>query len=312
VTPFSQEHFGISPQDPMHNDCRSDAYTDQLSLSIDAEELTLGNTCASDSCQDQDQEAKSCQSRDQIEPFTSVPRTAKNASRPLHGGGRTGGQALGQQNDSLSHIRAELRVKIEELAAAEATVSKLRDEIKLLEASAKRQSHFEDTIKHKASHKRANDEILHGAKRLKERSTSLNLASGTSEGLNVNGEEAFNLTDLHFSTAKGPPRIITTAGERTHHSFHQNNISTSGAPEPCLARAVQNLGQSLPLISKDTFPLRVERSSIVQPLSKQTPVDESRERLSDAGPDFLERGLVNCRACSLEDLGQSVVWVASI
>ena len=117
----------------MHNDCRSDAYTDQLSLSIDAEELTLGNTCASDSCQDQDQEAKSCQSRDQIEPFTSVPRTAKNASRPLHGGGRTGGQALGQQNDSLSHIRAELRVKIEELAAAEATVSKLRDEIKLLE-----------------------------------------------------------------------------------------------------------------------------------------------------------------------------------
>jgi hypothetical protein len=301
----------------MHNDCRSDAYIDQLPHSIEVNALTLGNTSSSKSSQYEDRDTNTPPPRDQNESFTFTQDTAKLAPQPFYGSERTSGQALNQHNDSLYHIQTQLCKKREELAAAEATVSNLQNEIKLLEASVKRQSpHFEDTIKQKNKHKRTSDGILHGAKRLKGRATRLSLASETSEGLDVNGEESFNLTDLHFSTAKGPPSIITTAEERAPLSFYQNSISTPRAPEPCLTRAVQNLGQSLPLISKDTFPVRVERSSPVQPLSKQTPcsalVDKSRERFSVPGRDFLERGLVNCRACSIEDLGQSVAWVASI
>jgi hypothetical protein len=315
VNAFSQENFGISPQDLMHNDCRSDAYIDQLPHSIEINALTLGNTSSSKSSQYEDRDSNTPPPRDQNESFTFTQDTAKLAPQLFYGNERTSYQALNQHNDSLYHIQAQLRRKREELAAAEVTVSNLRNEIKLLEASVKRQSpHFEDTIKQKIKHKRTNDGILHGAKRLKGKATRLSLASETSEGLNVNGEESFNLTDLHFSTVKGPPSIITTAEERAPLSFYQNNLSTPKAPETPLAGVIQKPDQSLPLISQDTFPLRVERSSPVQPLSKQTPcsalLDESRERLLYPGRDFLERGLVNCRACSIEGLEQGIAWVA--
>jgi hypothetical protein len=319
VTAFSQENFGISPRDLMQNDYRSDEYTDQLPHSIEVDEPALGNISSLESSQVGDHEWNSGPSRKQNMPFKLAQDTSKLSSQPLHCRERTSGQPLDRHNDSLYYIHAELRKKREGLAAAEATVSNLRNEIKLLEASAKRQSHFEDIIKHKANHKRANDEILHSAKRLKEKATPLNLALETSEGHNVNDEEPFSLTDLHFSTPKGPSRIISTAGDRANHSFHQNNISTCRGPEPLLVGVIQTPGQSLQSTFNDTcsvIALRVEGSSPVQPLSKQTPgstlVDESKERRSDPGHDFLERGLVNCRACSIEDLGQSVSWVASI
>jgi hypothetical protein len=304
----------------MHNDCRSDAYTDQLPHRIEIDALTLGNISSSESSQGGDQETNSCQSRDQNEPFTPVPRTAKTASQLFYNREPASGQTLDQHNNQLYHIQAKLLKKREELAAAEATVSNLRNEIKLLEASANRHSrHFEDTMKHKTNHKRANEEILHGAKRLKERVTTVTFAPAISEDPNVNGGETFCLNDLHFSTAKGPPRIITTCGERVYHSFNQNNINNSRPPETLLAGIIQNPDQSLQSTSNDTcsaVALRVERSSPVPPLKKQTPcsalVDESRERLSDPGRDFLERGLVNCRACSIENLGQGVAWVAPI
>jgi hypothetical protein len=299
----------------MHNDCRSDAYIDQLPHSIEINALTLGNTSSSKSSQYEDGDTNTPPPRDQNEPLTFTRDTAKLAPQQFYGSERTSGQALNQHSDSLYHIQAQLRRKREELAAAEATVSNLRNEIKLLEASVKRQSpHVEDTIKQKNKHKRTNDRSLHNAKRLKGRATRLSLALETSEGLNVNGEESFTLTDLHFSTAKGPPSIITTAEGRAPLSFYQNNISTPRAPETLLAGVIQKPDQSLPLISQDTFSLRVGRSSPVQPLSKQTPcmvlVDESRERFSDLGHDILERGLVNCRACSIEGLEQGIAWVA--
>jgi hypothetical protein len=300
----------------MHNDCRSDVYTDQLTRSVEIDALALGNASSSKSSEYEDPDKNTCPSRDQNEPLTFTQGTAKSAPQPFYGSERTSAQALDQHKYSLYHIQAELRKKREELATAEAAVSNLRNEIKLLEASTRRQSHFEDTINHKASHKRGNDEILHGAKRLKERAAPVHLASGTTQGPNLNRGESLCLNGLYFTTTRDlSPPIISTARDRDRHSFHQNNISSSRAPELLLAGVIQKPEQSLQSTSNDTrpvVPLRVEDSSSVQSLSKQALVDESRERLSDPGCGFLERGLVNCRACSIDDLGQSVAWVASI
>lgn len=338
---MSQHNFAISPQDLTHNDCRIDADTDQFFHSIDTEAMAPGHTSPSESSQVEDQEADMCLSRDQNGPVTLAPGMAQMASQPLSSNKRLSGRALDPQNDPLYHIGAELRKKRDELAAAENTVSKLLAEIKLLEASAKRRGqHFEgisleDSSKQKSSHKRGNDEILHSAKRLKERATALNFDSEISKRHNAKGEgrgeETLCLTGGHFSTAKDPlPHTISTAEGRTHHYFNQNNnatasdyaaipaISTSSAPKPCLAEAVQNLGQSLSRPFNDNQPsvvLHAERSSVVQSLSMQTQwselLDESTNRLSsDPGYASLDIGLFSCRASSIEPLEQSIAWVA--
>jgi hypothetical protein len=328
VAALSQQSFGISPQDLMHNYCRSDTCTDQLPHNIDTEALTLGSISSPENYGVEDHESNTCPSRssqDQIGPSALVLSEDKQL---FYSSERTSGPALDQQKDSLHHIRAELRKRREELAVAEATVSNLQNEIKLLEASANGEGRlsFEDTTKHKHNHKRANDEILRGAKRLKE-----SAISEISRGPNVSGEETLSLTDLHFSTAQDPlPRRSTTAGERgsAHCSFNQYSkiasncavtpaTSGSGAPDPCLAGAGQNLGQSLPGTSNATSPLvalRAGRSSVIQPLPKETEcpeiLDESTERLSsDPRPVFLGNGVFNCRACSVEDPEQAIPWV---
>lgn len=333
TTAFSQQNFGISPQDLKHNDCRSDAYTDQFSRCIDTEALALGNSSLSESSQLEDQEANMCLSRDQNEPVTLAPGMAKIASQPFCGSERPNGRALNPQIDSSYHIHAELRKKRGELAAAESTVSSILTEIKLLEAFSKRGSlhfeglSFEDTIKQKNSHKRENDEILHSAKRMKKRANS---DSEISKRPNVKGEETLCLNGVRFPTPKDPlPRTISTTGDKAHHSFNQNNetasdyaaisaIRISGAPKPCLARALQNLGESLPSTFHEIHPpvaLPVDGSNVVQALLMQTQwselLDESTNRLSsDSGPASLDIGLFNCRASSTEDLEQSMAWVA--
>jgi hypothetical protein len=279
-------------------------------------------------------------SRDQNRPVTLAPGIAQTTSQPLSGNKRLG-RALGPQTDLLYHIGTELSKKRDELAAAENTVSKLLTEIKLLEASAKRETQhfegisFEDTNKQKNSHKRGSDEILHGAKRLKERATALNFDSEIPKRPNAKierqGKEKVCLTSGHFSTAKDPlPHITSATGGRAHHYFHQNNnvtasdyaaipdIITSEAPKSCHGEAVQNFGQSLSRTFNDNHPpmaLHAERSSIVQSLSMQTQwselLDESTNRISSApGYASLDIGLFNCRASSIEPLEQSIAWVA--
>jgi hypothetical protein len=140
--------------------------------------LLLGNTSLSESSQVEEKEANLCPFRDQNKPAAQVPGMAKTTSQHFYGSKRTSGRATDRQKNSLNDIRAELHKKRDELAAAETTVSNLWNEIKLLEASARRGNQqfegmaLEDTIMYKNSHKRVNDEILHGAKRLKEMATA--------------------------------------------------------------------------------------------------------------------------------------------
>ncbi len=312
----------------MHNDCRSDLYTDQFAYDTGTETLPLGNTSSSESFQVEDQEANMCLSGDQNEPSTQ---------QSFYGNNQTSGRAIDRQKASLNYIRAELRKKRDELAAAETTVSNLRNEIKLLEASDKESQQFEgmaleDAIMHNNSHKRVNDEIPHGAKRLKGEATAPNSTPGIRKGPNVNGEGTISPTSLHLSTAKDPlPRTIAISGEGVHHSLNENNdetfsdsaaipsVGASGAQEPCPPEAVENLGQSLPRKSDDTYPpltLHGGRGgSDVQSRSMQMQwpglLDESRKRLSsDSGYASLDLGLFNCRASAIEDLEQSTAWTA--
>ena len=281
TTAFSEQNFGISPQDVAYNDYEDDSNTDQLSYN---------------------------------KPVTLATGTSKISSQQYGDIDQPSGRDLDSQNDSLYDIIAELRTARDELAAAENTVSKLVTKVKWLEASAKRerQQHiegmsFEYHMEQKNTHKRSNNETLHGAKRLKGKAPSLNVDLDTSNRPNA------------------------TAGGRAHCSFNQNNdetasnyvaisgSTTSETPKQCRANPVANLDPSPSRIFNDSHPPgalhAAEKGGGFQPSSIQTrwselANDSRNQRPNSSGYTSLEIGVFNCRASSPEDLEESVAWVS--
>lgn len=314
TTAFSEQNFGISPQDVAYNDYEHDSNTDQLSYTIDTEVLAHVKTSLSGSSQIEGHEADARLSGNQNEPVTLATGTSKISSQPYSDIDQLSGGALDSPNDSLYDILAELRTARDELAAAENTVSKLVTKVKWLEASAKRerQQHiegmsFEYHMEQKNTHKRSNNETLHGAKRLKGKAPSLNIDLDTSNRPNA--------------TAEG----------RAHCSFNQNNdetasnyvaisgSTTSETPKQCRANPVANLDPSPSRIFNDSHPPgalhAAEKGGGFQPSSIQTrwselANDSRNQRPNSSGYASLDIGVFNCRASSPEDLEESVAWVS--
>jgi hypothetical protein len=176
----SQENFGVSPQDLIRNDCRTATDIEQFSQSIDTEMQSLGDMFLFEDSHEQNQETNQSISLNRNESILSASSTPQLPSQPFPGSSRCTGIVLGSQSKSFLQVSEKLRRKRRELAAAQINVSKLLTEIKLLEASSERESliseamTFEDTLRHRRSHKRGNDEILQGNKRLKERENAVN------------------------------------------------------------------------------------------------------------------------------------------
>ena len=313
TTAFSEQNFGISPQDLSYNDYGHDSNTDQLSYTVDTEALADAKTSFSGSSQIEGHEADAHLSRDQSESAILVIGMSKLSSQPYSDIDRPSGRALDSQNDSLYDILAELRTARDELAAAENTVSKLVTKVKWLEASAKRERQhiegmsIEDHTEQKNIHKRSNNEALHGAKRLKGKAPSLNVDLDASNHPNA------------------------TAGGRAHCSFNQNNdettlnyiaisgFTTSEAPKPCRADAVANLDPSKSRIFNDSHPPGalhaaekggVFKPSLIQAQWSELANDSRNQRPNSSGYASLDIGVFNCRASSPEDRGESVAWVA--
>jgi hypothetical protein len=189
----------------MPNNCRSDADTGSTSHMIDTEALVYGNT-SSDNSQAEYREANMYLPRDQNAPATLAPNVESPAAQLFYVNEKSDGAALGPQNDSSCHIEVLLRGKADELAAAENTVSKLLVEIKMLEESlaSRGDQHLEVTPEPNNCHKRGTDENLRGAKRLKERATSLGFNSQVSKHPSTNGEETLCPTGGSLSASNGP------------------------------------------------------------------------------------------------------------
>jgi hypothetical protein len=285
----SQENFGVSPQDLIRNDCRTSADTDQLSQRIDTEMQFLGSMFSSENFREQNQEINQSTSPNRKESVSLASNILKLPSRSFPDSSRCTSIVLEPQKNSSLHVSEELRRKREELAAAQITVSKLLTEIKSLEASAEQENlnfeamAFEDTLRQTRSHKRGNEEILHGAKRLKETEFALDFDCEISTSPStVDGETMF-LAGGHLPTEKSlfPRTRKICEGGIQHASDRMANqttseytaISSTEAPKPCSAHATQTLGQpSLCKFRKTSLPsdIHSERCASVQSLSMQT------------------------------------------
>jgi len=232
----------------MPNNCRSDEDTGNTSHIIDTEALVYGNT-SSDNSQAEDREANLYLPRDRIGPAALAPNMERTAAQPFYVNEQFDSVAPGPQNDSSYHIEVLLRKKADELAAAENTVSKLLVEIKMLEESlaSRGDQHLEVTPEPNNCHKRGTDEILRGAKRLKERATPLGFNSQVSKHPSANGEETLCPTGDSLSASNGHLML-----GRVDHPFSQYNeivsscivkhaISNSEAPRHILPRQCKTL-----------------------------------------------------------------------
>lgn len=167
------DHYGSQPTNDTWLTRLNQENNDRFSPSIETESFAIDDASSSNISHQEYQEAEMRPSRDQNESITLAPGIEQYTVRTVD-----------TQSNTLHHIGAELRKKRDELTAAENTVSKLWVEIELLEkAFAKRGSEqLEDTSTPQNRHKRGSDEILHGAKRLKERAAARSLGSGISAG----------------------------------------------------------------------------------------------------------------------------------
>lgn len=309
----------------MPDNYRSDADTGNTSHMIDTKALGFGTT-SSDNSQAEDREANMYLPRDQNEPATLAPNVERTAAQPFYVNEQPDGAALGPQNDSSYHIEVLLRGKTDELAAAENTVSKLLVEIKMLEESlaSRGDQNLEATPKSNNCHKRGTDETLRGAKRLKGKGTALGFDSQVSKNPSANGEETLCPTGGSLSTSNGPLPL-----GRAHHPFSQYNeivsgytaihaISNSEAPTPCLAEAVQDVGQPLSRTFNNTNPrvdLHAERSTTAQSSLKYTPwsqllTESTNAFSSDSRYTSLDIGFSKCRGSSKDGFEESIAWVA--
>jgi hypothetical protein len=215
---------------------------------IDTEALVYGNT-SSDNSRAKYREANMYLPRDQNGPATLAPNAESTAAQLFYVNEKSDGAALGPQNDSSYHIEVLLREKADELAAAENTVSKLLAEIKMLEESlaSRGDQHLEVTPEPSNCHKRGTDEILRGAKRLKERATALGFNTQVCKHPSANGEETVYPTGGSLFASNGPLPL-----GRVDHPFSQCNeivsscivmhaISNSEAPRHILPRQCKTL-----------------------------------------------------------------------
>jgi len=165
---FSDD-LGISPQDLMLNN----AGNSSKEIYRDAEARQDGSGFLPMKPQEQDWAANISMSHDQSSSDTQLLVPPESTRRPSHINHQTSQRCTSRvARTDFVDTQAELRKKRDELAAAEAIVSTLRNEVKTLEASTKafEEIRLENTP-HTNKHKWSEEETTHRAKRVKENMT---------------------------------------------------------------------------------------------------------------------------------------------
>lgn len=256
---FSDD-VGVSPQDLILNGTRVDAHNEVFSK---AEFPQDGHGILSTKSQDEDWTASISVPHNQSDsgtPALCPPGATSNLSRTE----QTSPRRIKNRTNQYTDTQAELRKKRGELAAAEAVVSTLRNEVKALEASTKafEEIRLENTP-HTNKHKWSDDDTTHRAKRSKDNATVRHGEIGYS-----------NAKRLSISTESWSPTTMGDANQMMNYMSPSSTIDGDTDTEHSFQKFFDSTSPSSALYgaSSNTFKFESLQTNLLNEESKRQAV----------------------------------------